>query len=298
MNKLLLFILYTLSTPFCWAQEPPELIDNRAEVKACIERFFEALHKGDEALMRAQLGEDVSIKSVMQQRTTTTPAAVFIQAITKQPRPNKWEEKLWNYQIQVDGDLASVWTDYSFFLDDKISHCGANHFLLVKDLNKGWQIINLIDSRRRTNCPEESPELADREAINKRLDAWHLAAAKADEEVFFGTMTVDGIYLGTDISERWLRDELKKWSKFAFDKETAWDFSPYDRELYFYGNDPDIVWFEESLKTWMGACRGSGVLERVDGVWMLKHYNLAVAVPNDDMGAYLKMRDIEKPKKK
>ena len=47
--------------------------------------------------------------------------------------------------------------------------------------------------------------------------------------------------------------------------------------------DYPIAWFDEVLDTWMGLCRGSGVLKFKDGKWYLEHYVLSLTVPNDDM---------------
>jgi ketosteroid isomerase-like protein len=114
--------------------------------------------------------------------------------------------------------------------------------------------------------------------IDSLLHAWHHAAAIADEDVFFGLMAEDCIYLGTDITEKWKRDELKSWSQKYFKRESAWAFKAYEREIYLSGN---IAYFDEKLETWMGPCRGSGVLEKTADGWKLKHYHLAVAIPNE-----------------
>ncbi len=125
--------------------------------------------------------------------------------------------------------------------------------------------------------------------INDLLDNWHLAAARADEDVFFDfTMAEEGIYIGTDSSELWTRDELKEWSAEYFERESAWDFTPLSRNIYFSKNKK-VAWFDELLETWMGTCRGSGVLEKHKGKWQLKHYHLAIAVPNDVVKEYLEL---------
>src|SRR5690349_16554349 len=43
----------------------------------------------------------------------------------------------------------------------------------------------------------------DEKAIGAVLDDWHAAAAAADEERYFGLMTEDSVFLGTDATERW-----------------------------------------------------------------------------------------------
>ncbi|MBS9766494.1 MAG: nuclear transport factor 2 family protein [Flavobacteriaceae bacterium] len=43
-----------------------------------------------------------------------------------------------------------------------------------------------------------------------------------------------------------------------------------------------MAWFDELLDTWMGICRGSGVLEKTAKGWKIRHYVLSVTVPNED----------------
>ncbi|APD07525.1 hypothetical protein UJ101_02021 [Flavobacteriaceae bacterium UJ101] len=128
----------------------------------------------------------------------------------------------------------------------------------------------------------------DEKVINELMNQWHHAAATADEVTFFGTMPEDGIYIGTDTTELWKRDELKEWSKKYFDRESAWAFTPISRNIYF-SKGQNVAWFDELLDTWMGKCRGSGVLEKQKGKWKLKHYHLAIAVPNDLVEDYLEL---------
>ncbi|MCK5940917.1 MAG: nuclear transport factor 2 family protein [Planctomycetes bacterium] len=45
-----------------------------------------------------------------------------------------------------------------------------------------------------------------------------------------------------------------------------------------------LAWFDEVLdNASYGECRGTGVLVRRDGAWVLQQYNLTVPVPNDLM---------------
>lgn len=125
--------------------------------------------------------------------------------------------------------------------------------------------------------------------INTLLDNWHHAAAVADEDTFFGSMTEDAHYIGTDETENWTRDELKDWSKEFFERESAWDFKKKTRHIYAY-QDKKLAWFDETLDTWMGVCRGSGVVELTNDGWKIKQYVLSVAVPNDKIDAYLLLK--------
>lgn len=120
----------------------------------------------------------------------------------------------------------------------------------------------------------------DHKELNSFIDHWHKAAAEANAEIFFGSIAEDGVYIGTDASERWDKESFWTFSKPYFERGKAWDFTPYDRQL-FISEDGKIAWFSELLDTWMGVCRGSGVLQKTDSGWKIKQYHLSVTVPND-----------------
>ena len=55
--------------------------------------------------------------------------------------------------VQVDGTLASVWAEYTFYAGERLSHCGVDAFHLVRT-PAGWKIVSLVDTRRSDSCPE------------------------------------------------------------------------------------------------------------------------------------------------
>lgn len=115
--------------------------------------------------------------------------------------------------------------------------------------------------------------------IGDMLDSLNRAAARAEFNAYFKYYTEDGIFCGTDASERWNKQEFMKWSKPYFDKGKAWDFTAIDRHIYF---DPSgkTAWFDELLSTQMKICRGSGVVVKENNDWKLKQYILSTTVPN------------------
>ncbi len=117
------------------------------------------------------------------------------------------------------------------------------------------------------------------------MDNWHHAAAIADEDVFFGSLDSNAVYLGTDPQERWLKHEFMEWGMKYFERDTAWAFTPYNRTWKF-SEDMQYAWFDELLETHMGICRGSGVVKRYKDGWKIKHYNLALTLPNELMNDY------------
>lgn len=129
--------------------------------------------------------------------------------------------------------------------------------------------------------------------INLVLDTWHKDAAEANFEPYFNSMTKDGMFIGTDAGENWNISDFKKFSKPYFDRGTAWNFSTLDRNIYISENG-EIAWFDELLETWMGICRGSGVMVVDDGNWKIKHYVLSVTIPNENIDEIVKInREID-----
>ena len=56
--------------------------------------------------------------------------------------------------------------------------------------------------------------------VAKVLDDWHLAAAKANEEAYFGHLSEQSIFLGTDATERWNKKEFREFATADKDAET------------------------------------------------------------------------------
>jgi hypothetical protein len=260
--------------------------DSAAPVIAPIQQFFDGMRTSDTSLIKQTLYPGVSLKTVAATKEGTFELKDgdmddFLNAVGT-PHDKVFDERILSYDVKLDGPMASVWTPYRFYLGEEFSHCGVNVFQMIQT-PEGWKIASIMDTRRRKGCDSEVPD--HESAINELLDNWHKAAATADADVFFGSMAEHGIYLGTDASERWLRDELRSWAKSAFEREVAWAFTPSDRHIYFSA-DKQTAWFEERLDTWMGVCRGSGVLEYLDGEWKLVHYDLAIMVPNEKVEAF------------
>ncbi len=276
MKKL--FLLCLLFAPlFADGQETTE----RAAVIAAIETIFDGMRAGDSAAISR-----VFHPAARLQRTYIDGEGVprlqegslqgWLEGVARE-KEEPWDEQIWSYDVQIDQRLATVWTEFTFFIGDRLSHCGVNAFQLFKG-EDGWKVFQITDTRRQDNCrTHDDDPLVD---LNDVIDQWHIAAATADAEAFFGSMTPDAVYIGTDAGERWQRDELRAWSKAAFERDSAWDFKPMARHVRI-DEDGRTAWWDEKLDTWMGVCRGSGVLVKTPEGWKIRHYHLAVTVPNE-----------------
>nr|WP_314836071.1 nuclear transport factor 2 family protein [uncultured Flavobacterium sp.] len=125
--------------------------------------------------------------------------------------------------------------------------------------------------------------------LNTTLDAWHKAAAEADASTYFGMMTDDAIYIGTDATENWDKKAFETFAKPYFDKGKAWNFTALERHIYFDASGK-LAWFDELLNTQMKLCRGSGVLVKIGKEWKIKHYVLSMTIPNDNTNEVVKIK--------
>nr|WP_315170799.1 nuclear transport factor 2 family protein [uncultured Flavobacterium sp.] len=130
---------------------------------------------------------------------------------------------------------------------------------------------------------------AENQKIAMTLDAWHKAAAQAQFDTYFGLMTNDAIFIGTDAKENWNKSAFQAFAKPYFDKGKAWNFTAIDRHIFLDATGK-LAWFDELLSTQMKICRGSGVLVKVGNEWKIQHYVLSMTIPNENVNEVVKIK--------
>lgn len=119
--------------------------------------------------------------------------------------------------------------------------------------------------------------------VSSVLDDWHQAAAAADEERYFAHFHPQGIFLGTDATERWTVEAFRAYAHPHFAKGKAWSFQSLERRISVQNG---WAFFDETLQTPnLGPCRGSGVLIRGGSGWKIAQYNLTLTIPNERVDA-------------
>lgn len=131
--------------------------------------------------------------------------------------------------------------------------------------------------------------------VNQLVDLWHKAASEANFKQYFDVMADDAIFIGTDATEYWNKQEFENYAKPHFDKGKAWSFTTLERHIYF-DSTGNTAWFDELLDTQMKICRGSGVLVKTGGRWKIKHYVLSMTIPNETSKSVITIKSpIEQP---
>lgn len=147
LTTVLLLVMITASN----AQKNSE----EEAVKNTINLLFDGMRNSDTTMIRKAFAtkntmETIAINKEGKAVVRTENVNNFIKSIGA-PHPEKYDERIVFNKILIDANLASVWTNYKFYVGDKFSHCGVNSFQLFKG-DDGWKIIYIIDTRRKDNC--------------------------------------------------------------------------------------------------------------------------------------------------
>ena len=128
---------------------------NEDEVLKVVNQVFEAMKTNDSTLLKKSFTE---FPNMFTSSTNSEGKSILTKGnyqrfinIIGQPKEQVFNEPIWNEKIQIDDNLASVWVDYAFYVDDQFSHCGVDAFHLIK-LGGQWKIFHLVDTRRKTHC--------------------------------------------------------------------------------------------------------------------------------------------------
>lgn len=114
----------------------------------------------------------------------------------------------------------------------------------------------------------------DQQAAARVLDALNQYSSSADWDKYFALYHRDGIFIGTDASERWGMVEFEGYAR----PTKGWRYDLIERHLIQHGN---IILFDELLNSpAYGISRGTGTLIKADGVWKIAQYHLSFPIPN------------------
>lgn len=144
---LLLLAVFAVQTSFSQKEEKPE-----KAIKTVINNFFTGMEKGDTVLLKSTCTADPVFQTYTanqegKMQVYTEDFDEFVRFVGT-PTKDRYKEEIEFEAIHAEKSLASVWTPYKFYRNDKVSHCGTNSFQLVKTTD-GWKIQYIIDTRRK-----------------------------------------------------------------------------------------------------------------------------------------------------
>lgn len=136
------------------AQDP-----QTAMIMTTVHKVFDAMRTRDTVLLASAF--DTTAKLVGPPRNNGTSVSLispsqFGAALTRAPAGDVWNERIYDPEVRIDGDVAMVWAYYTFHRNKEFSHCGVDAFML-RQIAGQWKITQLSDSRRTTNCTHTEP---------------------------------------------------------------------------------------------------------------------------------------------
>jgi hypothetical protein len=146
----LLLATAVLSPEVAFAQDA-----ERAGVLATVQKVFDAMRTRDTALLSSAF--DTTGRLVSSNKRSTPPSirlmppSQFGAALLRAPAGDVWNERIYDPEVRIDGDVAQVWAYYTFHRNSTFSHCGIDAFMLVK-VGTTWKITQLADTQRTENC--------------------------------------------------------------------------------------------------------------------------------------------------
>jgi hypothetical protein len=143
---------YILSALFCLVSSITIAQTQTDSVKSVVNRLFVAMKTADAKLLASCFADSSILQTVSVSKSgevvlRNEGTSSFINFIANE-KPGNADERNKIEVVKIDGNLASVWSVYTFYYKGNFSHCGANSFQLVK-LNGEWKIQYLIDTRRK-----------------------------------------------------------------------------------------------------------------------------------------------------
>lgn len=143
-------------------------------------------------------------------------------------------------------------------------------------MKKYWQVLGLASLLVSSVNAADNTD-SEQAAIAQALEAYHAAAAIGDWDSYFDLMSDDGVFLGTDIGERWTREEFRAYAA----GRSGWVYRPLQRNINLTP-DGNSAWFDEILESESyGAARGTGVLIKTPRGWKISQYHLTFPIPNE-----------------
>ena len=150
MKSLVFFLLVS-----CSFQMTAQNNENLKSIRGVIDQLFDGMRAGDSTAVRSVFHETARLQSAFTNKEgkavlRTQSIDGFVAAVGK-PHDEVWDERIWSFNVNIEGRLATVWTDYTFYAGERLSHCGVNAFHLFHSA-AGWKITQITDTRSRDDC--------------------------------------------------------------------------------------------------------------------------------------------------
>jgi hypothetical protein len=135
----------------------PPPISEEEQVMAPLNAWFAGIDAADPTAIRAQLrmdgGGGATVAATNADGSKVVRHMSWEEYLAKvKPGEHRYHEQFSGQPaIEIDGDIAMVWGDFTLSVDGKVATCGVDHFDLVRE-NGRWKVQNVTWSQRTSGC--------------------------------------------------------------------------------------------------------------------------------------------------
>ena len=131
--------------------------NDEKDALAVVNTMFAEMANHNPPAIAALFTTEATLTAIIKNKEGKSAVRVFTgESFSKNFAENRGpiKEDMYAPEIKVDGDLASVWGRYVFFVNGKISHCGVNAFHLVRS-DVGWKIATASSTMDPQGCTDQ-----------------------------------------------------------------------------------------------------------------------------------------------
>jgi Domain of unknown function (DUF4440) len=131
--------------------------NDEKDAMAVVNTMFAEMANHNPPAIAGLFTAEATLTAIIKNKENKSTVRVFTgEAFSKNFAENRGpiKEDMYAPEIRIDGDLASVWGRYVFFVNGKISHCGVNAFHLVRT-DAGWKIATASSTMDPQGCTDQ-----------------------------------------------------------------------------------------------------------------------------------------------
>jgi SnoaL-like domain len=169
MRKLfhLILLFLSINSPLLAQKPPGAQADASKEVMSVVNRLFDSMRTREVERLRALFIPEGQLISTSlrdgQPATRVLSLDGFARLVKETKEP--FSERMFEPEVRVHGDLATVEGWYDFHVGQRLTNCGMNAFQLVRT-SDGWKIAHVASTIQTKGCERQSRN----QAANTRSD--------------------------------------------------------------------------------------------------------------------------------
>ena len=120
-----------------------------------------------------------------------------------------------------------------------------------------------------------SANMEPQKQVRDTLAQFHEAASQADGAKYFSLFTPDGVFIGTDATERWTLEQFETYAEPHFKKGKGWTYVQKTVNVDI-NSAGDTAWFDEILEQVIRYLPRDRCAQKMGNAWKVAQYHLTI----------------------